>query len=44
MIKKNKWYMRQARLFKLMADGQVKYFKNFTEYKVSLNQFKIRES
>lgn len=28
LLKKNKWYMKQERRFKLYANGQLKYFKD----------------
>lgn len=28
LLKKNKWYMKQERRFKLYANGQIKYFKD----------------
>jgi hypothetical protein len=28
LLKKNKWFMKQDRLFKLYATGEVKYYKD----------------
>ena len=33
LIKVNRFYMRQVRHFVLYSSGEVKYFKNLTEYK-----------
>ena len=36
LLKKNKWYMKQERRFKLYADGRITYFKE-TEKKGEIN-------
>jgi len=34
LLKKNRWLMKQLRYFKLCSNGLMKYYKDFSEYKV----------